>query len=80
MGKTVIKTIDDLVDLVKARRKALGMTWPYLTDRAGVSQNAVFQWEGLKAGPCLLNAVNMLEVLGLRIVVEEEEKRDQGTD
>lgn len=62
----------EILSLLIARRKELGITLEHLAERAGYSKNTVHYWERGKRSPTLRNLSNWAQALGIRITMECE--------
>lgn len=70
-------SVDDLIALLKARRKALGLTQAQAAKRAGVNHYTVYNAERRRNAPQLDVFLRLCEGLGLelRLVAPEQEPR-----
>lgn len=59
-----------LGDIIRQRRKELGITQPHLAELAQVSTNTLYQLERGISNPSLLVLTKIAEVLGLEIRLE----------
>ena len=62
--------IEEIGDLIKRRRKALGITQSDAAELAGVAVHTLSNIESGKANPTIEVLTSVLEVLGLELRVE----------
>jgi len=59
-----------LGEIIKSRRKELGITQPHLAELANVSTNTIYKLERGQANPSLDVLNKLAEVLGMEIKLE----------
>jgi len=62
--------IQDLGELIKSRRKELGITQPHLAELAKVSTNTLYKLERGRGNPSLEVLNKLAEILGMEITLE----------
>jgi len=62
--------IQDLGELIKSRRKELGITQPHLAELANVSTNTLYKLERGRGNPSLEVLNKLAEILGMEITLE----------
>jgi y4mF family transcriptional regulator len=67
-------SISEIGISIKNRRKELKISQQQLADLAGVSINTLYKLEGGKANPSIEVLNKLLEVLGLKLVLEVDKK------
>jgi len=70
---TVPERADPVVQELFRRANAKGLQYKHLARTSGVSQDALAKWQQ-GTSPVLANLVAALEVVGLRLTVEEVEQ------
>ena len=55
---------------IKERRKELGITQPTLAELADISKNTVYKLESGTGNPSIKIIYQLLEVLGLELIIE----------
>ncbi len=65
-------TLDNLSQLLRRRRRELGVTQADLARLAGLSLHGVSDIETGKGNPTLESLLKILDALGLRIVIQPE--------
>ena len=68
-----VQTVEELVDLLRQRRKDLGVTQTDLADFSGLHRKAIGKIESHNADPRLSSILRMSELLGLKILVSTNE-------
>lgn len=66
--------MDDIIQRVKARRKALGVTLRDVAELSGIGINALSRFEQGRGGMSLKHVMHVLDILGLRLLVEPKRK------
>jgi transcriptional regulator with XRE-family HTH domain len=61
----------ELIEILKTRRKDLGLSQAEVSQRAGYYFDAVRKWESWQTTPGLFALENWAEVLGLELKLEE---------
>lgn len=64
----------DIIQQVKARRRALGVTLRDVAELSGIGINALSRFEQGLGGMSLKNVMHVLNILGLRLRVEPKRK------
>lgn len=64
----------DIIQQVKARRRALGVTLRDVAELSGIGINALSRFEQGLGGMSLKNVMHVPDILGLRLRVEPKRK------
>ena len=59
----------EIGQMIKARRKSVGITQPHLAELAGISINTLYKMERGEANPTLETIIKIAEVLGMELVL-----------
>lgn len=66
--------MDDIIQQVKARRRELGVTLRDVAELSGIGINALSRFEQGRGGMSLKHVMHVLDILGLRLLVEPKRK------
>ncbi len=66
--------MDNIIQQVKARRRELGVTLRDVAELSGIGINALSRFEQGRGGMSLKHVMHVLDILGLRLLVEPKRK------
>jgi transcriptional regulator with XRE-family HTH domain len=63
-------TVQELGNIIQARRKLLRLSQVYVAELAGISARQLLDWEAGRGNPSFMQLQAVLEVIGLTLKVE----------
>jgi transcriptional regulator with XRE-family HTH domain len=66
-------TVQELGNIIQARRKLLRLSQVYVAELAGISARQLLDWEAGRGNPSFMQLQAVLEVIGLTLKVESRQ-------
>lgn len=66
-----------ILQVIEKERLRQGMSKRELAKRAGVTDRSLYMWESDQRGMTLTNADSLLKAVGMKLVIEKEERRNR---
>jgi transcriptional regulator with XRE-family HTH domain len=70
----IIMSVKQLGEIIKSRRKELGITQPHLAELAKISTNTLYKLERGQGNPSIVVLDKLIEVLGMELKLEVKKK------
>lgn len=66
-----------ILQVIEKERLRQGMSKRELAKKAGVTDRSLYMWESDQRGMTLTNADSLLKAVGMKLVIEREERRNR---